>query len=197
MTFLNFDILDFFIEIIKTFIGAFLGAFFAFKYEKTGEFNKGEEEKYEETKYAFFVLACQCNELHPDNQKLLLELESNPDRHRRLDVIHFTDAFARLDLKKLSFMLSGKQSDLLQTLHHAEQSFHSFLDALRDRNHLADKNSRIVNANNEQEFKLYTDALYEAYTRARSENKNALEEIAVFFEHRFPKFPKFHVSVPN
>ncbi|MGN6670896.1 MAG: hypothetical protein ACTHJ4_05095 [Candidatus Nucleicultricaceae bacterium] len=194
MTIFSVDILDFLIEIIKTFIGAFLGAFFAFKYEKTGEFNKGEEEKYEETKYAFFVLACQCNELHPHNQKLLLDLESNPERHKLLDVIHFTDAFPRLDLKKLSFMLSGQQSDILQTLHHAENAFHSFLDAMRDRNHLADRHSKIVNQTNELEFKLYTDSLYEAYARAIAENKIALNEITHFFEQRFPKFPKFHLA---
>jgi len=114
-------------------VGAFLGAWFAFKLENRRREREDRKENLSAAKRAQFTLTRQYTQLkHLD--EMMKPLEVNPERWKRLDPVIGMSHQNRLNLPSLHFLLDSKTPALLDKLAFCDDRYGQALDVLAMRN---------------------------------------------------------------
>jgi hypothetical protein len=126
-------------------VGAFLGAWFAFKLENRRQEREGREETLSALRRAQFTLNRQYTQLQYLEGKLA-PLEADPERWRLLAPQIGLSPQNRLDLSSLHFLLDSRASRLLDELAFCDDHYGLVLEVLETRNRTASELSAKVEA---------------------------------------------------
>jgi hypothetical protein len=169
--------LDFFWNVIELFVGAFLGAYCAFRYERK---SKLEEERFERSKAirdAQFAITARINSLLVTYSQYLKLQELNPHRWVELPPVLNIRNTVPIPLAELSFLLDAIEPNLLGELLTAADKYDTIFHLINSRNSAHDEFQRLyekdqVSNRLQAQLTNFTDALYEqlpeTITRLRS-----------------------------
>jgi hypothetical protein len=120
--------------VISTLSGTFLGAYFAFLFERRHSSSKEYQANIASARKAQFAIWTQLNAAINIKQCVLDPKKDDPNRHLTLTPFSVFGQYSRLEISTLSFLLKKEGAKLLADMMIAEDMFFTLLGALDQRN---------------------------------------------------------------
>lgn len=114
--------------------GTFLGAYFAFLFERRHSEAKEREATLAAAKSAQFAIWTQLNAAMNITKQVLDPKRDDPDRHLTLTPFTVHAKYPTLNIASLTFMLKGEGAQLLGEMMLSEHMFSTLIGALEQRN---------------------------------------------------------------
>ena len=179
-------------DLITTGVAAFIGAWFAFRLERSAKGDDEQEQNYRSLLAAQFALLTHANSLLNIKTRYLDPARNQPDRFIRLPPLIHQSSVTPVDTSALLFLLHGPDPQLLGELSITDAKYETVVNALSQRNsihHLAQKEteeSGKAGPRLSTQLQQLTDKLYEVVDEAYTHTQNINEKVRLLMTKMFP-----------
>jgi hypothetical protein len=131
------DPLELIIPALTTLVAAFLGAYFAFRFQNNREEEKKHQNNVEAANRALFNLSRIINELEVIKKQVIDPVRDRPDRYLAMQpflIPNYDDM--KFNIDSLTFLLESKSPNILGEILVEETNFHQVINSLNNRSEL-------------------------------------------------------------